>query len=56
MTIESIRARFNHADFKCYSNLQDLLLKAVKGKQFDEDFRHLASFYGDDVNTFQLEA
>ena len=52
MTIESIRARFNHADFKCYSNL----LKAVKGKQFDEDFRHVASFYGDDVNTFQLEA
>ena len=56
MTIESIRARFNHADFKCYSNLQDLLLKAVKGKQFDEDLRHVASFYGDDVNTFQLEA
>ena len=56
VTIEKIGARFNHADFKCYSNLQDLLLKAVKGKQFDEDFRHVASFYGDDVNTFQLEA
>ena len=56
VTIESIRAKFNHADFKCYSNLQDLLLKAVKGKQFDEDFRHVASFYGDDVNTLQLEA
>ena len=56
VTIESIRAKFNHADFECYSNLQDLLLKAVKGKQFDEDFRHVASFNGDDVNTFQLEA
>ena len=26
---QSIRARFNQADFKCYPNLQDLLLKEV---------------------------
>ena len=32
------------------------MLKEGKGKQFDEDFRHVASFYGDDVNTFLLEA
>ena len=34
-TIESIRARFNDGDFKCYNNLQDLLLKAVTGKPFE---------------------
>ena len=55
-TIESIRARFNHADFKCYSNLQDFLLKVVTGEPFEEELSHVSSFYGNDVNHFQLKA
>ena len=55
-TIESIRARFNEADFKCYTNLQDPLLKAVTGKQFEKELSQEASFYANDINQFQLEA
>eukprot|EP00112_Aurelia_sp_Birch-Aquarium-sp1_P011044 Seg2331.1 transcript_id=Seg2331.1/GoldUCD/mRNA.D3Y31 product="Zinc finger MYM-type protein 1" protein_id=Seg2331.1/GoldUCD/D3Y31 len=55
-TIESIRARFNREDFKCYVNLQSLLLKAVTGKPFEKELRNVTSLYGNDVNMFQLEA
>eukprot|EP00795_Rhopilema_esculentum_P007911 gene7911-13798_t len=55
-TIESIRERFNYANFKCYFNLQDLLLKAVTEKPFEKELSHVSSFYGYDVKHFQLEA
>ena len=36
-TIESIRTRSNHEDFRRYQNLQELMLKAVSGKPLGEE-------------------
>ena len=52
-----IRTRFNQKDFKVYESIQELLLKAVAGKDHDEELAKVMAVYGDtDLQQYKLEA
>ena len=46
-TTECIRNRFNQKDFKVYQSLQELLLKAVAGEDYDEELANVMAAYRD---------
>ena len=54
-TVESIKERFNQEDFKRYTSLQELFLKAVRGERWNEEMEEVVAVYGDDFCKFQLE-
>ena len=52
-----IRTRFNQKDFKVYESIQELLLKAVAGEDYDEELAKVMAVYGDtDLQQYKLEA
>ena len=53
--VNAIQDRFDQPGFKMYRNLQDLLLKAVKGDDYRECLNHVTSLYHDDLNAQQLQ-
>ena len=48
-TIQGIKARFNQEDFKHYSTLQQLILKAANGEIYEEEFEAVTKFYKTDI-------
>ena len=55
VTIECIRTRFNQKDFKVYQSIQELL-KAIAGKDHEEELTKLMAVYGDtDLQRYKLE-
>ena len=57
VTTECIRTRFNQKDFKVYQSIQELLLKAVAGKDHDEELAKVMAVYADtDLQQYKLEA
>ena len=54
-TVESIKERFNQEGFKSYASLQELFLKAVRGKRWNEEMEEVVAVYGDYFCKFQLE-
>lgn len=49
-----IEERFDQPGYKVYSNLEDLLVKAVKKENYDEELKFVVEFYKDDFNQDQL--
>ena len=54
-TIQGIKNRFNQGDFKRYSSLQQLVLKAANGESYEEEFNHVTTFYKNDIKKSLLE-
>ena len=52
--IMSIRERFDQRDFKIYKNLEELMLKSVRGEETAEILDQVISFYRDDFDPDQL--
>ena len=56
VTIECIRTKFNQKDFKVYQSIQELLLKAVAGKDHEKELVKVMAVYGDnDLQQYKLE-
>ena len=55
LVTNAITDRFNQPGFRVYRKTQDLLLKAVHGSDYKEDFEFVVNFYGDVFNASQLE-
>jgi len=50
----SIEEQFDQPGYKVYSKLEDVLVKAVKKQNFDEELKYIVDFYKDDLNFDQL--
>ena len=55
-TIQSIKSRFSQTDYKKYSLLQQLLLKAANGDDWAEEFQSVCSFYTTDFKKSLLSS
>jgi hypothetical protein len=51
----AITSRFDQKDFKVYTNIQELLLKATANEIYDAELTEVLKVYGEDLDTFQLE-
>ena len=54
-TIEGTKARFEQEDYKRYSSLQQLVLKAGNGKSYQDELTFVTTFYKDDIKRSLLE-
>ncbi len=54
LIINAIKDRFNQPGFQIYRNLQDLLLLALNGKNWESSFASVTSLYKDDIDADQL--
>ena len=52
--ISSITARFDQPGFKLYRDLQELLLKALRGEDWEDLLVAVTNFYGEDLHVDQL--
>lgn len=52
--ITCIDERFNQPGYKIYRNLQELLLKCVKGQSYEEELQFVCQFYHNDLELEQL--
>ena len=48
--INAIEDRFDHEDFKTYIKLENLLLKATKGSNFDSEYNDVMALYDSDFD------
>ena len=55
LAVNSIRSRFEQSRFKRCKILQNLLLSAVNGKSFEDDFEEVTSFYDTDIDSSALK-
>ena len=49
-----IKSRFDQMGYNTYKNLQELLLKAIRGEDFEAELNFVCDFYGDDFSKFIL--
>ena len=54
--IQGLQDRFNQPGYAAYSHLEQLLIKACQGDDFEEDLTFCCNLYGDDVEKNLLEA
>jgi len=54
LVISCIKNRFDQPDFKIYSHLQEVLLQAVKGQNYEEHLNAVTNFFGTDLNKSSL--
>ena len=54
LIVSGIKAHFDQPGYKLYSNLEALLVKAVKKEKYDEEFQFVIEFYKDDFDHNQL--
>ena len=52
--VGTIRDRFDQDGYKTYSELENLLLKAIGNESFEQEFGFMTNFYGADLNTDNL--
>ena len=50
----SIKERFDQPGYKVYSNLECVLVKAIKKDNYDEELKYIVDFYKGDLNHDQL--
>lgn len=55
LIISSVLDGFDQPGFRIYRNLQDLLVKAVRGEQWEDCFLVVTPFYSDDLDASQLK-
>ena len=51
-----LKNRFDQPGYKIYSKLEELLIKASMGEDFDASFKHVCDFYKDDFEPDNLQA
>ena len=51
----SIESRFNQKGYETYKHLEQLVLLAAEGKDFEEELNFVTEFYGSDFNKHSLE-
>ena len=51
----SIESRFNQKGYETYKHLEQLVLLAAEGKDFEEELNFVTEFYGSDFNKQSLE-
>ena len=56
LAVNCIRDRFDQPGYKVYSNLEQLLLKAIEGKDVTTELDFICEFYKDDLDSKVLEA
>ena len=54
--VSGLKNRFEQPGYKVYCNLEQLLTKACQGKDFEEEFQFICSFYKDDFQPELLRA
>ena len=54
--VSGLKNRFEQPWYKVYCNLEQLLTKACQGKDFEEEFQFICSFYTDDFQPELLRA
>ena len=54
--ISGIKNRFDQPDFKLYSHMQNLLLKAANTQKYLEAYNIICEIYKDDLDAFSLQA
>eukprot|EP00731_Ephydatia_muelleri_P036880 Em0344g3a len=52
----SIRSRFDQKGFKTFSNVEQLLFKACKGQNYEEELDFVCNFFTNDFNKIELVA
>lgn len=50
LIVNSIQSRFDQPGFTTYRNLEDLLIRAVNGEDYEEPLMFTTSFYQDDLD------
>ena len=53
--IEAIHDRFDQPGYRIYQNLEQLIVKASKGKPYNDELDEVCRFYGSDLSRDQLE-
>ena len=51
----SIESRFNQKGYETYKQLENLVLQAAEGKDYEEELNFVTEFYGSDFNKHSLE-
>ena len=54
--ISGIKDRFDQPDFKLYSNMQNLLIKAANDQKYLEEYNIIFEIYKDDLDALSLQA
>ena len=49
-----IKSRFDQMGYNTYKNLQELLLKAIRGEDFEAELNFVCNFYSDDFSKSTL--
>ena len=56
LLVNCIKRRFNQPSYQIFMNLENLLINAIKGCSYTEEFKKVVDTYGDDINQYQLNA
>ena len=56
VVIQAIADRFDQPGYQVYRNLEELILKASTGCEYDTQLDFVCEFYKDDISKFQLQA
>ena len=56
LIIAAISKRFDQPGFRVYRRLQDILLKAANGEDYNDELEFITNFYGDDLDRATLKA
>ena len=54
LVVCGIKGRFDQPGYKVYSNLEGMLVKAVRKDNYDEELQYIVDFYKGDFNRDQL--
>ncbi len=54
--IQAVRDRFDQPGYRVYRNLQELVVKACKGKAYQDELEAVLGIYKDDLSRLELEA
>ena len=54
LVVCGIKGRFDQPGYEVYSNLEGMLVKAVRKDNYDEDLQYIVDFYKGDFNRDQL--
>jgi len=50
LVVCGIKGRFDQPGYKVYSNLEEVLVKAVRKDNYDEELQYVVDFYKGDLN------
>lgn len=54
LIISSIEDRFDQPSFLAFLKMEQFLLNAISGKNFDAELDHIVKVYGDDIDSLQI--